>query len=183
MSDLTVTKTSKRNVTEIPPPQKAVTTQHVQETCSCNVCGLGGIEPEAAPPDVDADGSEDVSESSQKTGPEAALPKRGNYGIVILKVAENFLQRMPHSERKEPATAPDKDVPRDSPQHSVHDRHESGRSGHKSLISYGLPACCMWTDIASLNGKLVWVWIFFDPETGNTLFVIRPTGAAMSSGR
>ena len=26
----------------------------------------------------------------------------------------------------------------------------------------------------SLNGKLVWVWIFFDPETGNTLFVIRP---------
>ena len=33
MSDLTVTKTSKRNVTEIPPPQKAVTTQHVQETC------------------------------------------------------------------------------------------------------------------------------------------------------
>ena len=29
MSDLTVTKTSKRNVTEIPPPQKAVTTQHV----------------------------------------------------------------------------------------------------------------------------------------------------------
>ena len=97
MSDLTVTKTSKRNVTEIPPPQKAVTTQHVQETCSCNVCGLGGIEPEAAPPDVDADGSEDVSESPQKTGPEAALPKRGNYGMnVILKIAENFLQRMPH---------------------------------------------------------------------------------------
>ena len=27
----------------------------------------------------------------------------------------------------------------------------------------------------SLNGKLVWVWIFFDPETGNTLFVIRPS--------
>ena len=155
MSDLTVTKTSKRNVTEIPPPQKAVTTQHVQETCSCNVCGLGGIEPEAAPPDVDADGSEDVSESPQKTGPEAAppdvdadgsedvsespqktgpeaaLPKRGNYGMnVILKIVENFLQRMPHRmSRKEPAAAPDKDVPRDSPQHFVHDRHESGRSG------------------------------------------------------
>ncbi len=31
------------------------------------------------------------------TGPGAALPKRGNYGMnVILKIAENFLQRMPH---------------------------------------------------------------------------------------
>ena len=97
MSDLTVTKTCKRNVTEIPPPQKAVTTQHVLETCSCNVCGLGGIGPGAAPPDVDADGNGIVSESPQKTGPGAALPKRGNYGMnVILKVAENFLQRMPH---------------------------------------------------------------------------------------
>ena len=78
MSDLTVTKTCKRNVTEIPPPQKAVTTQHVLETCSCNVCGLGGIGPGAAPPDMDADGNEAVSESPQKTGPGAALPKRGN---------------------------------------------------------------------------------------------------------
>ena len=25
----------------------------------------------------------------------------------------------------------------------------------------------------SLNGKLVWVWVFFDPETGNTAFVLR----------
>ena len=80
---------------------------------------------------MDADGSEDVSESPQKTGPGAALPKRGNYGMnVILKIAENFLQRMPHRmSAKSLRRHLTKDVPRDSPQHSVHDRHESGRSG------------------------------------------------------
>ena len=178
MSDLTVTKTSKRNVTEIPPPQKAVTTQHVQETCSCNVCGLGGIEPEAAPPDVDADGSEDVSESPQKTGPEAALPKRGNYGMnVILKIVENFLQRMPHrmsarSLRRHLTRMSHGTVHNilcmtgtnlDAPVRQILDLIRLARVLHVDETSL------------SLNGKLVWVWIFFDPETGNTLFVIRPS--------
>ena len=178
MSDLTVTKTSKRNVTEIPPPQKAVTTQHVLETCSCNVCGLGGIEPGAAPPDVDADGSEDVSESPQKTGPGAALPKRGNYGMnVILKVAENFLQRMPHrmsakSLRRHLTRMSHGTVHNilcmtgtnlDAPARQILDLIRLARVLHVDETSL------------SLNGKLVWVWIFFDPETGNTLFVIRPS--------
>ena len=178
MSDLTVTKTSKRNVTEIPPPQKAVTTQHVLETCSCNVCGLGGIEPGAAPPDVDADGSEDVSESPQKTGPGAALPKRGNYGMnVILKIAENFLQRMPHrmsakSLRRHLTRMSHGTVHNilcmtgtnlDAPARQILDLIRLARVLHVDETSL------------SLNGKLVWVWIFFDPETGNTLFVIRPS--------
>ena len=178
MSDLTVTKTSKRNVTEIPPPQKAVTTQHVLETCSCNVCGLGGIGPGAAPPDVDADGSEDVSESPQKTGPGAALPKRGNYGMnVILKVAENFLQRMPHrmsakSLRRHLTRMSHGTVHNilcmtgtnlDAPARQILDLIRLARVLHVDETSL------------SLNGKLVWVWIFFDPETGNTLFVIRPS--------
>ena len=177
MSDLTVAKTSKRNVTEIPPPQKAVTTQHVLETCSCSVCGLGGIGPEAAPPDVDADGNEAVSESPQKTGPEAALPKRGNYGMnVILKVAENFLQRMPHrmsarSLRRHLARMSHGTVHNilcmtgtnlDAPARQILDLVRLARVLHVDETSL------------SLNGKLVWVWIFFDPETGNTLFVIRP---------
>ena len=178
MSDLTVTKTSKRNVTEIPPPQKAVTTQHVLETCSCNVCGLGGIGPEAAPPDVDADGNEAVSESPQKTGPGAALPKRGNYGMnVILKVAENFLQRMPHrmsakSLRRHLTRMSHGTVHNilcmtgtnlDAPARQILDLIRLARVLHVDETSL------------SLNGKLVWVWIFFDPETGNTLFVIRPS--------
>ena len=178
MSDLTVTKTSKRNVTEIPPPQKAVTTQHVLETCSCNVCGLGGIGPGAAPPDVDADGSEDVSESPQKTGPGAALPKRGNYGMnVILKVAENFLQRMPHrmsarSLRRHLTRMSHGTVHNilcmtgtnlDAPARQILDLIRLARVLHVDETSL------------SLNGKLAWVWIFFDPETGNTLFVIRPS--------
>ena len=178
MSDLTVTKTSKRNVTEIPPPQKAVTTQHVLETCSCNICGLGGIEPEEAAPDVDADGSEVVSESPQKTGPEAALPKRGNYGMnVILKIAENFLQRMPHrmsakSLRRHLTRMPHGTVHNilcmtgtnlDAPARQILDLIRLARVLHVNETSL------------SLNGKLVWVWIFFDPETGNTLFVIRPS--------
>ena len=178
MSDLTVTKTSKRNVTEIPPPQKAVTTQHVQETCSCNVCGLGGIEPEAALLDVDADGNEAVSESPRKTEPEAALPKRGNYGMnVILKIAENFLQRMPHrmsakSLRRHLTRMSHGTVHNilcmtgtnlDAPARQILDLIRLARVLHVDETSL------------SLNGKLVWVWIFFDPETGNTLFVIRPS--------
>ena len=154
MSDLTVTKTSKRNVTEIPPPQKAVTTQHVRETCSCNVCGLGGIEPEAA------------------------LPKRGNYGMnVILKIAENFLQRMPHrmsakSLRRHLTRMSHGTVHNilcmtgtnlDAPARQILDLIRLARVLHVDETSL------------SLNGKLVWVWIFFDPETGNTLFVIRPS--------
>ena len=80
---------------------------------------------------MDADGNEAVSESPRKTEPEAALPKRGTYGMnVILKIAENFLQRMPH---RMSAKSLRRHLTRmshgTSPQHSVHDRHESGRSG------------------------------------------------------
>ena len=178
MSDLTVTKTSKRNVTEIPPPQKAVTTQHVQETCSCNVCGLGGIEPEAALLDVDADGNEAVSESPRKTEPEAALPKRGNYGMnVILKIAENFLQRMPH---RMSAKSLRRHLTRMS-HGTVHNilcmTGTNLDAPARQILDLIRPARVLHVDETSLslNGKLVWVWIFFDPETGNTLFVIRPS--------
>ena len=177
MSDLTVTKTSKRNVTEIPPPPKAVTTQHVLETCSCNVCGLGesgqgrrlrmwtraATRPFLNPPE-------------DRAG--AALPKRANYGMnVILKVAENFLQRMPHrmsakSLRRHLTRMSHGTVHNilcmtgtnlDAPARQILDLIRLARVLHVDETSL------------SLNGKLVWVWIFFDPETGNTLFVIRPS--------
>ena len=46
-------------------------------------------------------------------------------------------------------------------------RHESGRSSQ--ALAHRLARVLRGQTSLSLNGKLG-VWIFFDPETGNTLF-------------
>ena len=64
------------------------------------VCGLGGIEPEAALLEWTRTATRPFL---RKTEPEAALPKRGNYGMnVILKIVELFAAPT-QNERKEPA--------------------------------------------------------------------------------
>ena len=43
-SDLEITDRESRDVTDIPPKPKAVTTQHTTKTCRCLNCGHSGIE-------------------------------------------------------------------------------------------------------------------------------------------
>ncbi len=152
-SDLKVTSSEIRSITEIPPPPSPHTTRHTINTCQCTGCGRNNIMP-------------DISH----------LPRRGELGKrIISRVFENFLDRMPNRLNARSITK--------------HCRHVSSGTIHNILSGVGmnlgqpaeaialllLNAGILNIDETSirLKGKLVWVWIFYDPMTGDCLYVLR----------
>ncbi len=104
------------------------------------------------------------------------LPRRGELGKrIISRVFENFLDRMPNRLNARSITK--------------HCRHVSSGTIHNILSGVGmnlgqpaeaialllLNAGILNIDETSirLKGKLVWVWIFYDPMTGDCLYVLR----------
>ncbi len=135
--------------TEIPKPVPATTTRHYTIICDCGECGMGKIKSETD------------------------LPKGGSYGRhVVGTVVHNFLDRLPG--RLNAASM---------------DRHGVKMSTgaiHNVLSRTGLflgePALEVRARIRkarllhidetyiSLNGTKVWIWIFLNPETGDTYY-------------
>ena len=145
------------DITEIPKPVKAKTTRHHLITCSCNDCGMGGIESKAD------------------------LPKEGSYGKnVVATVVYNFLDRL--TGRLNAASMGRHGITMSSgtinnilsrtgsslgePALEVRDRIRKARLLHVDETSI------------SLNGRKVWIWIFLNPETGDVYYVIRPSRGA-----
>ena len=145
------------DVTEISEPVKATITRHRLVTCRCGGCGLGEIEP--------------------KTD----LPKGGSYGRnVVAIVVHNFLDRL--TGRLNAASMGKHGIAMSTG--TIH--NILSRTG----LSSGAPALEMRDRIRrarllhidetsiSLNGKNVWIWIFLDPETGDSYYMIRPSRGA-----
>ena len=185
-SDLEVTGTESIEITDRPPRPKAVTTQHITKTCRCLNCGNKEIRPEVhAGWDFEDSQScaimgrdnenKAVLPAPEKPQPKA-IPSHGRYGInIVSDTFNNFLCRMPHRINAE-------QIARCGASMSVGTIHNilsrtSKNMGAKALeIMVSMRAADLLhvdETSMSLNGKKVWVWIFFNPYTGDTVFAIR----------
>ena len=143
-----------RNITESPPPAKPVTTRHTINVYECGRCGQKGMEPDAG------------------------LPSAGELGRNACgRVVANFDDHMPHRMNA-------RRMGRDGLTVSVGTvSNVLARAGRnmkpvvEAMILVMQRAGVLHIDETSfkLNGELVWVWIFLDPLTGNSLFVVRPS--------
>ena len=143
-----------RHIMETPPPAEAVTTRHTINVYECRRCGQKGMEPDAG------------------------LPSSGELGCNASgRVVVNFDDRMPHRMNA-------RRMGRDGLAVSVGTvNNVLARAGRnmkpfvEAMILAMQRAGVLHIDETSfkLNGKLIWVWIFLDPLTGNALFVLRPS--------
>ncbi len=140
-----------RSLLDSPPPE-AVTTRHKIHTCACRACGESNI----------------LSETG--------LPSAGNYGHnVIAQVVSNHVERMPF--RRNAAAVRGLEMSPTTP-HNIMRRVGAclGRPAGDVAESIRRAAVVHADEMSiRLNGSKVWVWIFLDPATGNTLYVVRPT--------
>ena len=184
ISDLEVTDIKLKDITDIPPKVKAVTTQHTTNTCRCLNCGHSGIELEVQTHENSEDpqicpimGSENKNEAvlpaSEKISYKV-IPSQGRYGRnLVTEAVNNFACRMPH--RMNAAEIARYGIPMSAGTiHNILSR--TGKNmGTKALhIMESIKASdLLHVDETSfsLNGKNVWVWIFFNPRTGETLYV------------
>ena len=142
-----------RDITEIPPPAKAVTTRHTISVYECRRCGRKGMEPDAG------------------------LPGAGNLGRnARVRIADNFVCRMPQRMNGER-------MGRDGLRVSAGTVNNvlARAGGNLKPVAAGLIAAMQRAGVLhidetsfKLNGKIIWVWIFFDLLTGGALFVLRP---------
>ena len=185
-SNLEVTNIELKDITDIPPKVKAVTTQHTTNTCRCLNCGRSGIELEVQTHENSEDpqscaimGSENKNEAvlpaSEKISYKV-IPSQGRYGRnLVTEAVNNFVCRMPH--RMNAAEIMRYGISMATGTiHNILSR--TGKNmGTKALhIMESIKASdLLHVDETSfsLNGKNVWVWIFFNPRTGETLYVIR----------
>ena len=155
--NLSVTLTEKRDITKAVRTVQVITTRHTINTCKCNSCGLVEIRPETN------------------------LPDSGSYdSSITTEVADDYLCRMPFKMIADRMTR--------------HGIPLSASTAHTIMYRAGMALGPSTRDIADavrnakilhadetsihLNGHNVWVWILFDPLTGNTLFVIQDSRGA-----
>ena len=185
-SDLEVTNIELKDITDIPPKVKAVTTQHTTNTCRCLNCGHSGIElevqthensedPQSCPIMCSENKNEVVLPASEKISYKV-IPSHGRYGRnLVTEAVNNFACRMPN--RMNAAEIMRYGISMATGTiHNILSR--TGKNmGTKALhIMESVKASdLLHVDETSfsLNGKNVWVWIFFNPRTGETLYVIR----------
>ena len=153
--NLEITDSIKRNITERRKIIKVTTTCHTIHTCKCLKCGRIDIAPDTT----------------------RIVPKNGSYGHgIVSDVLSSFESRMP-------IKMISKNSQRDTGIHLS--------TGAICNILYRVGSCLKTQTaqiLASLyhakmlhmdetsfkvNGKLFWVWIFFNPDTGESYYAIR----------
>ena len=149
---LKVTYLEKRTVTDTPEIPEKETTQHTICTSECLDCGR------------------------QEIKPETGLPREGQYGPnAVGKVVKNYISRLPA--RVSADSLVQEGIPISSGTvHNITKRAGSALDRAAKDIIRTLIACTVLhideTQL-KLNGKPVWVWIFADPFTGRSAYVIR----------
>ena len=143
-----------RIVTEQEPPPPPNVVQYNEDEGDCNDCG------------------------AQNMRANSGIPKKGNYGMnIVFTVVFNFLLRLPARKNVELL------------------QHMGISIGLGTIHNILVMVCCnlfapnmeimeairkakiIHADETSfyLFGHKIWVWIFYDPKTGHTLFLIRPS--------
>ena len=206
--DLTEYAEEEYPITEIPRIVKATTVRHHVHVYRCNRCGLkeirsrtvrrardtgryDGREPERTAVEDAGSGREpEPSGGRQATVQERPeivhIPRSGTYGLnVLAAILFNFMDRLPH--RLNVAS-----MGRIGLRISVGTVHNIlYRIGmgldppSREILELIRKAYVLHIDETSisLNGKLAWIWIFLNPETGDCITRYGAAGAAMYSKR
>ena len=177
---------------DLQPTPQAIITRHVYVTCSCRKCGRTDISPSddparEAPACLGGAAREPEEQAMPKCVASGATPLTENpdaknepgkvgYGKgVKVETVRAFRERGTYRR-----------IARDLNRFGIRPSHATI---HSFLMATGMnmtkPTLAIMmalrmADILhidettfSLNGKKVWVWIFYDPATGNTLYAIR----------
>ena len=199
--DLTEYDEEEYVITEIPRIVKATTVSHHVPVYRCNGCGLkeirsmavrrakdagrcDGREPEPSQPERTAMEDAGSCEPEPSGGRQATvqgrpeivhIPPSGTYGLSVLAaILFNFMNRLPH--RLNVAS-----MGRIGLRISVGTVHNIlYRIGmgldppSREILEWIRKAYVLHIDETSisLNGKLVWIWIFLNPETGDAYYAI-----------
>ena len=153
--DIRQTGTETRIVTETPPPPpKPETTKHVTPIYDCNDCSATGMK--------------------AKTG----LPKRGEFGInIIFAIIQGFLFRMPVLMNVQFLNFLGVKIA-DGTISNVLSRVCGNLQAPTEDIIATLRKCdFLHADETSISfaGTKIWIWVFCDPISGATLFLLRPS--------
>ena len=154
---LSITGTSKRNITKAVRTVKVITTCHSINTCSCDSCGRGGIEPE--------------------TG----LPNNGSYDpSVTTEVADDYACRMPFRIIAGRMTRHGITLSLGTVHNIMRRLGTALGAPTAAIIAVIRKAKILHIDETSihLNGRNVWVWILYDPLTECALYVIQDSQGA-----
>ena len=151
--DICETHVESKTVTDAPPPPPPTTTKFNTHHYDCNDCG-----------------AKDMSAESEE------VPKKGAYGPnTIFETVNNFLHRMPNRMNAECQAS----------------RGILMSSGTVFAILFMVGMCLLnpaqnimkalsnarvlHVDETTIKlfGKKIWVWVFYNPETGETLYLLR----------
>ena len=154
--NLSITKTDERDITKVVRTVRSITTRHTINTCRCS-CGQKDIEPETGLPDT---GSYDSS--------------------IIAEVADNYTCRMPFRMIADWMTRHGIPLSLGTAHNIMRRLGESLGTPAADIAAMIRKARILHIDETSihLNGHNVWVWILYDPLTGNALYVIRDNRGA-----
>ena len=185
-SDLEVANIELKDIPDIPPKRKAATAQHTANTCRCLNCGHSGIELEVQTRENSEDpqscpimGSENKNEAvlpaSEKISYKV-IPNQERYGHnLVTEAVNNFVCRMQHRMNAAEIARYGISVAAEII-HNILSRTGKNMGAKALHIMESIKASdLLHVDETSFsfNGKNVWVWIFFNPRTGKTLYVIR----------
>ena len=153
---LSIITTEKRDITRKECTVKVITTRHTINTCRCHRC----------PKDIE---------------PETGLPDKGSYdSSIIAEVADDYACRMPFRMIAERMARYGVSLSTGTAYNIMRRLGESLGTPAADIAAMIRRAKILHADETSihLNGRNVWVWILYDPLTGNALYVIRDNRGA-----
>ena len=153
---LSIITTEERDITRKECTVKVITTRHTINTCRCHRC----------PKDIE---------------PETGLPDKGRYdSSIIAEVADDYACRMPFRMIAERMARYGVSLSTGTAYNIMRRLGESLGTPAADIAAMIRRARILHADEMSihLNGRNVWVWILYDPLTGNALYVIRDNRGA-----
>ena len=154
--NLSITGTKKRDIARTVRTVMVITTCHAINTCSCS-CGQEGIKP--------------------KTG----LPDKGSYdSSIMIEVADDYAYRMPFRMIADRMTRHGIPLFSGTAHNIMRRRGMPSDTPAEAIVAVIRKAKILHAGetLIHLNGRNVWVWILYDPQTGHALYVIRDSRGA-----
>ncbi len=144
-------KTISRTLTDIPPPQKPVTIRHKIHVYRCSCC------------------NEVVSNT-------AGIPKKGEIGMnAIIQIVKGYENRLPYRKIKQNMKDMGISISTGGIFNKLRYIGESLGGPSSDILKSIRKSKILHADETSLslNGKVAWMWVFHDPRTQNTFYIIR----------
>ena len=190
--DLTEYGTEEFVITDMPRIVKAVTIRHHVHMYRCNRCGREGIKPETVRRVEDAgrmtgrqpDTAEQAPRERAAVRRDAVqerrsvvhIPRSGTCGLnVLAAILFNFMDRLPNRLNVASMGRIGLRISTGTVHNILYRIGTDLDPPSRQILKRIREAYVLHVDETSisLNGKLAWIWIFLNPETGDAYYVIR----------